>query len=344
MVTIEVLQKSQPTRPRKWIPVVCFIMLILTLAGAALMTVYLFPNWAISQKVLSFLPNKAMSIGKITSLKELMTITIVPGGLILIDLFALIFTAKMCKYRRVYWWFGWVMIVGFIATVLLTIFFNLYYLVPMIANFIDKIPASIFNLLRRLFRYGVLACTAAFALVMLFGVFYNVNYPAKYEEIYALRKDRLKSYETGSERSAYRKRFYQDYKNGNWVSMMRDLHYRAFIKDTLEPMRADSYEFFVNYCCDRDATLRHAMFDQYAKEGRFYELRQLFHDIDEKSDVIDRGGKVVIPHYVPEPSQPRRRIRIPARAKVAPAPAPLAPQGGKPSTNPKTRKWAPEDI
>ena len=342
MVTVELLQKSQPTRPRKWIPVACFIMLILTLAVTAAMALFLFPNLGISKMILGKIPDKALNIGMIDSLYKLIGFVIIPAAAAFVNLFALIFSIKMCKYRRAYWWFGWILIVAYVVMVLLTVLFVLYYMVPFLTNLINKIPANILNLLEKAFRFGTAGYGALFALVMLFGLFYNVNYPAKYEEIYTLRKQRIKSFRDGSDRSAYRKRFYKDYKKGNWTSMMLDLHYKAFIPDSMEPMRRDSYEFMVAYCCERDATLKRAVFDQYAKEGRFLECRRIYQDIKDKSDIIEEGGKVVIPHYIPEPAVKTRKIRIPKRPVVVKPQPPLAP--AKSATNPKSRKWSPEDI
>ncbi|MBR1846689.1 MAG: hypothetical protein IJ787_03140 [Bacilli bacterium] len=347
MVTVEVLQKSQRTRPRKWIPVVCFIFAILTLALGLLQAVYVFPKIKIFADIAAKLPEREIHVGSLTKLSELMVYAIVPGAILLIDLFALIFTVKMSKYRHPYWWFGVPAIIVYIVMVLMTAFGILYYLVPFMTNLINKIPANILNrILLRVVRYGPVAMSAGFFIIMLFGIFYNVNYPGKYEEIYNLRKARIKSFTTTAERIAYRDRFYNDYKKGNWESMMLDLHYRAFIKDSYEPMRKDSYEFFVSYCCKRDATLKKAVFDQYAREGRFYECRSIYSAIAEKSDVIDRGGKVVLPHFIPDPAEP---ITMPLlkKKKVAPAPAPLpprAPASMKTPPNKNLRTWRPEDI
>lgn len=345
MVTIEVLQKSQRTRPRKWIPWVCFIFGLITLALGLFFATFLFPDLPISQSILALIPDQSMAVGSITTLSQLIALVILPGAMALINFVTLIFTVKMCSYRHVYWWFGWIAVLGFIGMFLLTGFWILYFLVPFLTDIMNQIPSQVLDILYSVYLYGVLGYTAFFFLIMLFGIFYNLNYPAKYEEIYALRKARIKSFREGKDKRAYKKRFYMDYKKGNWDSMMLDLHYRAFIKDSYEPMRKDSYDFFVYYCCSCDATLKRAIFDQYAREGRFYECRTIYHDIKGKSDAVSHGAKVILPHYIPQGAEPKQDASKKAVARPAPRPvAPLAPVNQKKPHNAKLRTWSPDDI
>ena len=342
MVTIEILQKSQRSRPRKWIPVLSFIFLLITLVGGGYYAAFVFPDLSISQSIIAPLPTTPINLGGIDfTWPQAMLLFFVPYGLLVWDFVCSIICGKICNYRKIYWIYGWIFVVALIGMIGLTTFVSLYYLVPASGQWLaNVIPADIIVLIVNIHVYVVLGETAALALFFLFCLFYNLNYPAKYEAIYELRKRRLKSFALYDERLAYKKRFYNDYKYGRWISMMLDLHFESLDKNAVGPMRKDAYDFMVYYGCLCDNNIKRAVFDSYAAEGRYYECRSLFHDLKEKSQATENGAKVIIPHYDPAKHR-KKKIKTEQPKRVEP---PLKPYTGRRNPDARVKTWSPEDI
>lgn len=352
MVTIEVLQKSQNTRPRKWIPVFCFIMLLITALGAGLQALYLIPDKAIARKFLDLLPQigfvfKNGDVSYTITFEQFTGFCILPVALLLVNLINMIVAVKICKYRRAYWWLGWMLIAAFIVMVIYVAFMNLYYLVPFIQNLIHKMPERILNLTIKLFYYAAAGYTVLYLLFLLLGIFYNVNYPSKYERIYDLRKKRIKAYTNIDERSAYKKRFYEDYRVGNWDNMLYELHSTEIENMGNEPLSPDAFECMVNYSNQSDAAINRAVYNSYASEGRYLECRRMFADLKDVGDNVNRGATVKVPGYRPVPYQ-QARPRQPKPLVVPQKPAPARP--AQPPLRPasprkaKGKNWGPDDI
>ncbi len=333
MVSIENLEESQPTRPRHWIPVYCAIVFLICLLVDGLYTVCALNLGAFSDSLFNALPNIQLVVGTTTFGKaQVWLILLLPLAMLIVNLFALIGAIRMATYRKVYWWYAVWAVLGYLAMVFLVLFEELFTFVPFVTNLLKGlIPANIVNLLLTLFTYGNIGYSALLLIAMFFGLFYCVNYPAKYERIYALRKRHLKALRTSDERIAYRKRFYNDYRRGKWISMMLDLHAESLKAGQVARMDEDAYDFLVYYSCLCDSTVKKAVFDEYARNGRYFECRALYHEILAKAEAVEGGAKVRVPTYVPtvEP-QVKRQPK-----KVVAAPPPPAP---------KRRHYRPDEI
>ena len=340
-VTIDVLKASQRSRPRHWIPVFGWIGLVLFLLLGLVFMGLLFTGNPYSDFIVSLFPDMVINIGGTDfSLLFLLTAVFFPAGIAVLGIFFLIFALRICTFRYVYWWLGIFLLLGLIAQALFTIFFSLFYLVPVISNSLAQIPASVMDTLLRVYYYTTLIFPFVFAFFWLLCIFYNVNYPAKYEEIYELRARRIKAYKTSDERIAYKKRFYEDYKRGNWVSMMLDLHFDALEPGSAKPIREDALEFMIYYTGLADATIDEAVINQYVREQRYKECRDIFHAAKAKSEAVGRGAKIVLPHYVPAPEKKRKLLKSETPKRVAP-PAPAQYKKPQPS---KVKTWTPDDI
>ena len=345
MVTIEVLKRSWSTRPRHWVPVFAVIMFLPSLAATLFFMLLAFRDWQISKNIIAMLPTDPITwFGPITNWVDFLYVFLLPVVLLGINLVNFILMCVTCSYRKAYFWFGVPMIFVYIAIALFTAFWLVLYFVPSFANMMaGVITADIMNILGLVYAWGTLGYSALFVLYLIFLFFYCVNYPAKYEEIYELRKQRLKAYPTAEERLQYRKRFYRDYKKGNWISMMLDLHFKSLEKGSTAPMRKDAYDFLVYYAAICDANVQKAVLDQYASEGRYFEVRKIFHAVKEKSDSALRGIRVILPHYEkpqPKPAAPGSVEPAPDAIPSIPPLQPLFPR----KKNPNSKHYSPDDI
>ena len=334
LVTIEILKKSQRTRPRIWIPVFQAIMLLITLAVGLFETALLLPTLPFREAILALFGDSTIALGTLTGWGDVLAFFILPVALVVINLVNIIVDVKICMYRRTYWWFGAILLILYIAVFLYTGFWMLYYFVEFFRNLIVALEPYI-PMMAMINSYSIMGYTAAFVLFQIFCLFYNVNYPGKYEEIYTLRKERIKSYHTSDERIAYKKRFYDDYKRGNWISMMLDLHYKSLLPGSTAPMRKDAYEFMVYYAAICDADIKRAIFDEYAAQGRYLECRTLYNDVKAKGESARNGIRVILPHY-----QERKPRKAKARKVEGMPPLPE----GKPKPNVRTKHYSPDEI
>ena len=342
MVTIEILKKSQRSRPRKWVPIVSLIFLLISLVALLYYLVFLFPDLEISKSILKTLPAEDITIGDgAYPWPSALQLFFLPYGFVGLNLITLIICGKICNYRPIYWLLGWILVVAYIAEFLLTAFVSLYYFVPTIRDWLNNVlPAETLGMIVTIHVYVVIGMTAGLILLMVFFLFYNINYPGKYEAIYDLLKKRLKSFELYDDRLAYKKRFYTDYKYGRWISMMLDLHFESLERTSTKPMRKDAYDFMVYYACLCDSNVKRAIFDTYASEGRYYECRSIFHEVKQKSDAVDNDAKIIIPHYDPKKAMRKK----PAKPDVPKRLPPLAPKSSKRPPDARVKTWSPEDI
>ena len=302
MVTIELLQKSQRSRPRKWIPVYCFIVGLLLLLAGGFYAILLFPEVEFCAAFIAALPKQTFTVSEIVyDVPSFLLLIGMPIGMFVLAIFGLFVVLKICNARLVYWWIGFLILIGFIAEGLLTLYFSLYYLVPFLKKSMTFMQGNLLNILTMVWKYTNLGTIGLMFLFLLLGLFYNVNYPAKYEAIYDLRKKRIKSYHNLDEREAYKKRFYKDYKEGNWISMMADLHADALDTDSNDPMRKDAYEFLVYRTCLSDNNVREAVLNQFASEGRYYECRKYYREAVRKSEIVENASAIHLPRYQPKP-------------------------------------------
>ena len=333
MVSIENLEESQPTRPRHWIPVYCAIVLLLCLAVDGLYALCALNLGEISDSIYGLLPNLEIVMGDIVFGKDqIWLILFLPLGSYFINLFALIVACRMAHFRKAYWWYAiWVLLL-YIALGFLTLAWELFTFVPFISDNLKKFLApDVINILWMVFVYGHLGVSALLLIALIFGLFYCVNYPAKYERIYELRRRHLKALRTCDEKIAYKKRFYNDYKRGKWISMMLDLHAESLKAGQVSRLDEDAYDFLVYYSCLCDSNVKKAVFDEYARNGRYFECRALYHEIKAKSDAIDAGAKVRVPTYVPSVEPKIQRRPKPVVKQAPPAP-------------PKRRHYRPDEI
>lgn len=345
MVTIEILQKSQRTRPRKWIPVFSLFAFLVFALVAVFDLGLVFSNTSFGQTIVKLLPSTDVTIGSVTlSWLNLCIYLVVPAALAVLGIIGLVVAMKISSYRHSYFALSWLLLLLLIAVILLAVFFNLNLFVKFVTDLLSKIPQNIMDILFKAFIYCTLGCGAVFALFFFITLFYNINYPGKYEAIYDLRRARLKSFHNSDDRIAYKKRFYNDYKKGNWISMMLDLHFQSLEKGSTEPMRRDAYEFLVYYACLCDSTIKRAVFDEYAAHGRYFEVRNIFHDLKEKSDSIRQGGaRIHIPTYVEPSPKPRKKTKV-KPADVPKRIPPFAPKSYKKTPDARLKTWSPDDI
>ena len=275
MVTIEILKQSQRTRPRKWVRNFGWIFIWPMIAILMIMLGTIIPNYFLNGIINQF---DVDFFGHPYKMMDFLQYLIIPATLWVVGFFPLALSQKMGKYRHPYW-------LLFIPAVIVTIvyplgllFIYLHDFVPTLTDLMNRfIPAQVFAIVNMVLQYVGIGLPILYIVVCIFAIIYNVNYPAKYEDIYHLRKERILSFDRLDERSAYRKRFYEDYKRGNWDSMMFDLHYASLQGASNEPMRDDAYEF-LRYVNGRNEDHIHgAILDQYRKEGRYADIRKQYH-------------------------------------------------------------------
>lgn len=340
MVTYEVLKKSQKSRPRHWIPWVCLLALLVSGLIGAYFMLLVFSENDFSQMLIAMLPAVEITFLQVTlNIHQAMVFLILPAANLLILIFPMVISMKLCKYRGAYWWYGFLLVLAYILVPLGTLFYQLLIFVPALNQLAVNNFPIVLDILSYFLFYGNFVWPFMLALFMLFGLFYNLNYPAKYERIYELRKKRLKSLHLYEERSRYRRRFYYDYMMGNWDSMMLDFFAVYLDPETREPMPEDAFEFLCAYSEKCDGKANRAVFNELASQGRYKECRAYFAKAKAKGDSIDHGAKIVLPHYVPE--KPKKPAPKPKPPRLDP---PLDPKIVRRQPDARVRTWAPEDI
>ena len=331
MVTIDKLRASKPTRPRHWIPVYCLLVLLLAIPALTIYMACSFDMGDFSAAIVNFLPIIEIKTNTVVySSTTVWMILIQPCTLLLINVLALFVSIRMANFRHIYWLYAvWVLIAS-IASAIMVLFWNLYTFLPSFASSMSTlIPVDVLPIVWNSTVYLHTGLTIALIVALVFGLFYCINYPAKYEAIYTLRQRHLRALPNAEERWAYRRKFYRDYKNGDWIAMMLDLHAESLNDKSNARLPRDAYDFLVYYSCLCDSNVKKAVFDEYARNGRYYECRAIYHEIKAKSEAVECGARVRIPTYVPSVEP---RIQRKPKAQVTPPPAP------------KRRHYRPDEI
>ena len=336
----KVLKKSQITRPRKWVPWVCLFAFLLSAALGAYYMLLVFSENPFSQMLIAALPAIELTINNMVfGALAAFAFFFLPAANVILLIFPLVVSKKLCKYRKAYWWYGFFLVLGYILVPLVSILYGVYLITPGFQQFFQEYVPLVPVILSQATLYGNFILPFMFALFMFFGLFYNVNYPAHYERIYELRKKRLKSLATYDERALYKRDFYWDYMVGNWDSMLFNLFCIYYDPKNRDSMPADAFEFLIHYTEKCDGKMSRAVFNELAAEGRYLECRAHFQKALSKADAIDHGAKVSLPHY--EPPKPKKPKPAPKPAKLDP---PLAPEKTKRTPSARVKTWAPEDI
>lgn len=329
MVTIDILKESQRTRPRHWIVNFGWIFIWPMIVCLLILLCNVIPEFFLIAELNRW---KITLFGTTYTMSYFLSILIVPAALWVVGLFPATLAMKMGKYRHPYYLLSIPAVFAMVAYPLTVLFLDLHSFVPGFGAFLDRyIPTEVFALIQTIVNYVGVGLAIWLILVCFFAIIYNVNYPGKYEEIYRKRKQRLLSYEDFEDRYAYRKRFYKDYKKGNWESMMFDLHFAAIADDSTEPIPEDAYEFMRMINGRNEDAIRSAILDQYYEEGRYGDIRRFFHKNVALNDIIDNGARI---HLGP---RPKRKETIP------PYVPPLDHKDEKRS-DPKDKLWSPDDI
>ena len=255
----------------------------------------------------------------------------------ILGLLPLVLCQRMGKFRHPYYGLFVPALIVMIAYFLAQVFIDLYLFVPAVSNFMVKyIPENVFTIIRTVLAYVAVGLPAWFILVCFFAIIYNVNYPGEYEDIYVKRAARIKAYKDLDERIAYKERFYEDYRLGNWDSMMIDLHFASIEGESNEPIPDDAYEFMRYLNGRNEDHIRQAIFDKYREEGRYSDIRKIYHRTFDLEDNISRGAKIRLGR------EPKKKI-VPKPAPIPPYVPPLAHSAARPKD--KTDKlWGPDDI
>ena len=335
VVTLEILERSQRTRPRKWIRNMGWIFIFpLLLISLLLLNQF----WADSP-ITSWLNETIISLGTSSyPLYNLMTFLFLPAAAWVLAIPVIIMSQCMGSYRHPYLFLSIPGVIVVFAWPLLMAFVYLVTFVPSIASAIGRfLPADILSLLININGYVAIGYSIFLVLMCFLAIIYNVNYPAKYEEIYAKRKKRLLSYDDLDKRAEYKQRFYDDYKHGNFISMMYDLHFDVLEGESNEPIPEDAYGF-IRFVNGKNRTqISSAILDEYMKDKRYWEIRKVFHDNEALRQSLEGGASINLPPRV----KPRKKK--PAPAQKPPFIPPLSSDLRKPLDE-KSKSWSPEDI
>jgi len=335
MITKELLQRSQDSRPRYSIVALGWISLLIVLITAGLQGFLVLPDSALFEEWSihgSFIPDM-----------NLATFMVYIGGPIIAFLFGIVpfvLINRMAKFRHPYLWLSIPVWIVFVLYIIAMIAIYVVMFVPGVGDLLFKyVPIDYYYLALNIFIYLPLGYDALLLIGAIFGIFYNVNYPAKYEEIYARRKARLKAYPNYKDKDAYRARFYENYRDGNWEQMMLDLFYVDLL-DKDAPISEETMLFMAEYGGYSESKIKRAAFNAYCKKGQFREAREDFMRTLKAKEAVEGGAKIVFPDEItplPEPVKP-------VRTYPAPYVPPLRPADERRPKDPTSTKWRPEDI
>ena len=339
-VTLEVLKRSQRSRPRKWIPVMSFFLLLVSLAAGLYYMFLALQGNPFSDFLRANLPPFQLKLADtVLSIYESSVIFLFPLIIYTLNIVFWTFTSIFCSYRKVYWSFCWLFVlIGAVDAIAYT-YVMCYTTLEWVRTLSGNLPPMVLEIIFQVFTYVTFGLPLLYALFFLFCLFYNVNYPARYERIYTLRKRRLKGLALYDERVAYKKRFYNDYKYGRWNSMMLDLFYEELKPGSNAPIPKDAYAFLISYTGACDGEVKGAIFNEYASQGRYKECRDAFQKAMDKQQSLQHGAKIVIPHY--EEPKPKPKPKPAPAPKIQP---PLETKSMRRKPNSRVRTWVPEDI
>ena len=336
MVSLDLLKKSQISRPRKPVVALGIISVWFIMIPTLLYIWLLVPNsalfneWAVHG-----------SINPALSLSVFMTQVGFPLIIVGVGCFHLALISFMAKCRKAY---GWLATPCWALFVLLMIGGILIYavaFVPGFAAFLAKFMniEELFARANPIFLYGVAVYGGFLFLGSIFAMLYNTNYPAKYEEIYARRKARLRAYPNYLDQQAYRVRFYENYRDGNWYQMMMDLYFKE-LSDPKAEIDEGLLQFMCEYAGYNDGHVRASILQEYHRRGDDKKTRELFFRYLHMRESLQNGGHLILPgDRTPVPAKKK-----PVRTGPAPYVPPLAPLTPKRQADENATDWSPDDI
>ena len=335
MITKETLQRSQDSRPRHSIVALGWISLIIVIGLALVQGLLVLPNsplfaeWSVFN---SFMPG--MTVAAFMVYIGMPVLTFVLG------IIPFILINRMAKYRPAYYWLSIPTWIVFVLYILAMIVIYIIMLVPGVAELLFKyVPQDYYLMALGIFIYVPLGYDALLLIGSFFGVIYNVNYPAKYEEIYDRRKRRLKAYPNYRDRDEYRVRFYQNYRDGNWEQMLLDLYYVELL-DADAPITPALAAFMAEYGGYSESKVKKAVFDAYCRKGQYREAREDFLRCLKAKEAVEGGAKIILPDErtpLPVKAKPKRTYKQPFVPPLRPAPEPRR-------SDPTSTKWTPDEI
>ena len=334
MVTIEILKKSQRTRPRNWVRNFGWIFIWFFIAFLVLLLGNVIPDYFLTAQLDAYEVNFN---GTVYTLSRFLYYLVGPIALWVLGFFPLNLARCMGKYRHINYLLFIPAIIVHVAMPVALGFIYLHDFVPQMTDLIDRfVPADILALIVNITTYVTVGYAGWCVLICFCALLYNLCPPLKYSDIYSLRKARVKSYRDLDERAEYKRRFYDDYKRGNWDSMMLDLHFASIEGTSDKPIPEDAYEFMRYLNGKNQDKINSAILDKYKEEGKYSSIRKIYHSNADLEDNIARGAKINLGPK-PKPSKP-----TPKPAPLPPHEPPLAPS--KPKKDPNSKLWGPDDI
>lgn len=205
MVTIEMVKRSLPSRPRKAVVFWAFVAFIIGAAGLGF--------WLAMKFVPTFLAQ--LSETKWTmmqvdyDLRSFLVDWAMPMGMLVFFFVAWVLAQVITNYRLFYLLFA-------LPSTLIAIALVLCGIVLIITPIHQYIPnsATILKFVRMGYTYGAMGYGGLLLLFSIIALFYNHTYPPKYGRIYHLKKARIRLSKDGAERRRVKKQFYTFYKKG----------------------------------------------------------------------------------------------------------------------------------
>ena len=205
MVTIEMVKRSLPSRPRKAVVFWAFIALLIGGAG--------FAFWMVMKFVPSFMASWSditwTMMGINYNLRGFLLDFGLPLGQFVTFFIAWVLCNVIVNYRFFYFLFS---LPSTLAAVVLIVAGILLIAQPL-HQYIPS-NAKIIPLVEKGFQYGCMGYAAFMLLFCFIALFYNHTHPPKYNRIYKLRKMRIRLSKSWSEKRRVRKLFYYYYKKG----------------------------------------------------------------------------------------------------------------------------------
>ena len=306
--------------------------------------------WAASPITASLNENQ-ITLGPITmGYFDLLRYMVLPIAVWVLGIPVVITSQRMGSFRHPYLIFAIPGLILLFAWPLLQAFIYLFRFVPAVSSALGRfIPESVVVILETISGLIALGFGAWLLAICIFAIVYNVNYPAKYEEIYRLRKKRLKSYRNLDQREAYKARFYRDYKRANWDSMLKDFFCDILNNESNDPIPYDAYLFIREANGTNEERISHRVLDTYKDNERYWEIRKMYHDNQHIADVVDNNGKINLPPRVKEvkkvkkPGKPKVKVVVESTRNGGSNIPPLQRDLVK-ATDPTSKKWSPDDI
>ncbi len=205
MVTIEMVKRSLPSRPRKAVVFWAFVAFVIGAAG--------FAFWLALKFVPTLLPNLADTKWTMMQteydLRSFLVDWAMPMGMLVFFFVAWVLAQVITNYRLFYLLFALPSTIVAIALVLA----GIVLIITPVHSYIPN-STTILKWVRLGYTYGAMGYAGLLLLFSFIALFYNHTYPPKYGRIYHLKKARIRLSKSGSERRRVKKDFYKFYKKG----------------------------------------------------------------------------------------------------------------------------------